>query len=198
MPRSPRANVTWDGDHWRVVRRTLRHPEPEAVKTTPARPRYRTLVFVSAWPVAPAHELMRTLAWSLGGVSVALWVVAGLGSRWALVPVAHMTDSAKRIAAADLGVRLPVPAARDELHDLAGSFNDLRARLQDSFERQRRFTGETSHQLRTPLTAMLGQMEMALRRDRDRDEYRRALTAAVAQAGRLVQIVESLLFLARA
>jgi signal transduction histidine kinase len=197
-----RDNVTWDGDHWRVVRRTLRHPEPEAVRTTPARPRYRTLVFVSAWPVAPVHELLRTLAWSLGGVSVALWVVAGLGSRWvcrrALAPVARMTDSAKEITAADLGVRLPVPAARDELHDLAGTFNDLLARLQDSFERQRRFTGEASHQLRTPLTAMLGQMEVALRRDRDPDEYRRTLTTAVAQAGRLRQIVESLLFLARA
>ncbi len=197
-----RVNVTWDGDNWRVVRRTLRHPRPETVRTTQTRPRYRTLVFVTAWPVAPVHELLRTLAWSLGGVSVALWVVAGLGSRWvcrrALAPVARMTESARRITAADLGARLPVPAARDELHDLAGSFNDLLTRLQDSFERQRRFTGEASHQLRTPLTAMLGQMEVALRRDRDPDEYRRVLTSAVAQAGRLRGIVESLLFLARA
>jgi signal transduction histidine kinase len=197
-----RVNVTWDGDHWRVVRRTLRHPRPETVRTTQARPRYRTLVFVSAWPVAPVHELLRTLAWSLGGVSLALWVVAGLGSRWvcrrALAPVSRMTEAAKGITADDLGERLPVPAARDELHDLATRFNELLARLQDSFERQRRFTGEASHQLRTPLTAMLGQMEVALRRERDPDEYRRVLTSAVAQAGRLRGIVESLLFLARA
>lgn len=200
-----RFQVFWDGDDWRVARRTLHHPRPEVVRDPPPgreTTRHRTLVFVSAWPVAPLYERMRTLAWSLGGVSVALWVVAGFGSRWvcrrALAPVARMTDSAKRITAADLGVRLPVPAARDELHDLAGTFNDLLARLQDSFERQRRFTGEASHQLRTPLTAMLGQMEVALRRDRDPDEYRRALTTAVAQAGRLRQIVESLLFLARA
>ncbi|MDY3558159.1 HAMP domain-containing histidine kinase [Gemmata sp. JC673] len=197
-----RVNATWEGGHWRVVRRTLRHPHPEAIRTTPARPRYHTLVFVTAWPAAPAHDLLRTMAWSLGGVSVTLWVAAGLGGRWlcrrALAPVARMTESAKRITAADLGERLPVPAARDELHDLAARFNDLLARLQDSFERQKRFTGEASHQLRTPLTAMLGQMEVALRRDRAPDEYRRVLTTAVAQAGRLRQIVESLLFLARA
>lgn len=197
-----RVNVTWAGAHWRVVRRTLRHPHPEAVRSTDDRKRYRTLVFVTAWPVAPVHGLLRTLAWGLCGVSVVLWGAAGVGGRWvcrrALAPVTRMTEAANRITADDLGARLPVPAARDELHELAGRFNDLLARLQDAFERQRRFTGEASHQLRTPLTAMLGQMEVALRRDRGPDEYRRALGTAVAQAGRLRQIVEALLFLARA
>jgi signal transduction histidine kinase len=197
-----RVNVTWDGDHWRVVRRTLRHPHPDEVRTTEARKRYRTLVFVTAWPVAPVHDLLRTLAWSLGIVSVALWVVAGLAGRWvcrrALAPVSRMTESVKRITAADLDERLPVPAARDELHDLAGSFNDLLARLRDSFERQQRFTGEASHQLRTPLTALIGQVEVALRRNRDEGEYRRVFTTVGGQAERLRQIVELLLFLSRA
>ena len=197
-----RVNVTWDGDHWRVVRRTLRHPHPEAVQSRETRKRYRVLVFVTAWPVAPVYSLLRTLAWCLGGVSMALWLLAAVGGRWvcrrALAPVSRMTEAAKGITADDLGERLPVPVARDELHDLATRFNELLARLQDSFERQRRFTGEASHQLRTPLTAMLGQMEVALRRERDPDEYRRVLTSAVAQAGRLRGIVESLLFLARA
>lgn len=197
-----RVNVTWDGDHWRVVRRTLRHPHPDAVRSTEARKRYRTLVFVTAWPVAPVHGLLRTLACSLGGVSLALWVIAGIGGRWVvrrgLAPVSRMTEAVTTITADDLGGRLPLPAARDELHALASSFNALLARLHDSFERQRRFTGEASHQLRTPLTAMLGQLEVALRRDRSADEYRRALTSAVAQAGRLREIVEKLLFLARA
>lgn len=197
-----RVNVTWDGDHWRVVRRTLRHPHPDAVRTTETRKRYRTLVFVTAWPVAPVHSLLRTLAWSLGGVSLALWLVAGIGGRWvvrrALAPVSRMTEAVTTITADDLGERLPLPAARDELHALASNFNALLARLHDSFERQRRFAGEASHQLRTPLTAMLGQLEVALRRERSADEYRRALTSAVAQAGRLREIVEKLLFLARA
>jgi signal transduction histidine kinase len=197
-----RTNVTWGGAHWRIVRRTLRHPTPEAVQSTPDRPRYKSLVFVTAWPVAPVHELLNTLAWSLAGVSLALGVAAGVTGRWvcrrALAPVTRMTEAAGRMTSAGQGRRLPLPGTRDELHALATAFNALLARLQDSFERQRRFTGEASHQLRTPLTAMLGQMEVALRREREPEEYRRALSSAVSQAGRLRDIVEMLLFLARA
>ncbi len=191
----------WNGSEWRVARQTLVFPDPGAIRSRPGRERHRTLVFVTAWPVAPVRDELRTLAWGLAGVSAAIWVLSGLVARRvcrrALAPVSRMTESAGRITAADLAARLPVPAARDELHDLAAAFNDLLTRLQDSFERQRRFTGDASHQLRTPLTATLGQMEVALRRDRDADEYRRVLASAVDQANRLREIVESLLFLAR-
>jgi signal transduction histidine kinase len=109
-----------------------------------------------------------------------------------------MADAARRITADTAGERLPEPGARGELQDLAGAFNGLLGRLEESLERQRRFAGEASHQLRTPLTAMLGQLEVALRRDRPPEEYRQALAKAAGQAGRLRRIVEMLLFLARA
>lgn len=159
-------------------------------------------MFVVAVAFDPVDAMLRNLAWCLVGVSVAVWGVAACVSRWfcrrALAPLIQMSGAAKAMRAENLGTRLPLSGARDELADFAAAFNDLLARLQDSFERQRRFTGEASHQLRTPLTALLGQMEVALRRDRDPDEYRRAITSAVAQAGRLRQIVEALVFLARA
>jgi signal transduction histidine kinase len=187
-------------DGWLVARRELRHPVPSAVRSNDDRPRYATLVFVSAWPTAPVREALRALATGLAGVSVALWLAAGGCARWvcrrALAPVTRMTAAATATAA-DFA-RLPVPAARDELHDLATAFNGLLGRLQDAFERQRRFTAEASHQLRTPLTAMLGQMEVALRRDRDPAEYRRTLATGIDQARRLNRVVEMLLFLARA
>lgn len=194
--------VVWSGSDWRVARQTLVFPDPGAIRSSPGRERHQILVFVTAWPVAPMQTELRTLTWGLAGLSSVVWLLSGIAARWvcrrALSPVSRMTEAAKRISADALGDRLPVPAAHDELHELAGSFNDLLTRVQDSFERQRRFTGEASHQLRTPLTAMLGQMEVALRRDRDPDEYRRVLATAIAQAERLRQIVESLLFLARA
>src|SRR5262249_14448190 len=87
---------------------------------------------------------------------------------------------------------------RDELHALADSFNGLLDRLQESHERQRRFAGDASHQLRTPLAAMLGQLEVALRRERSADEYRRALADVREQGERLRRIVEALLFRTRA
>src|SRR5262249_52927799 len=82
--------------------------------------------------------------------------------------------------------------------DLGRTANGLLDRLQEAFERQRRFTGDASHQLRTPLAAMLGQAEVALRRDRPPEEYRRVLALVHDQAGHLSRIVEALLFLARA
>src|SRR5581483_11619807 len=102
------------------------------------------------------------------------------------------------MSAADLDVRLPAADTGDELEELGLAFNDLLGRLQEAFERQRRFTGDASHQLRTPLTVMLGQIEVALRRDRPAGEYREALSVAHGQAERLRRIVEMLLFLARA
>jgi two-component system, OmpR family, sensor kinase len=100
--------------------------------------------------------------------------------------------------AADLGQRLPVAATGDELQDLGRAFNDLLTRLHESFERQARFTGDASHQLRTPLTALLGQIEIALRRPRAVEEYQQVLRLLQSQALQLRQIIETLLFLARA
>jgi heavy metal sensor kinase len=109
-----------------------------------------------------------------------------------------MAKAARSIRAANLDQRLPNMQTKDELEELGIAFNGLLDRLQDSFERQRRFTGDASHQLRTPLAAMLGQAEVALRHDRTTSEYRAVLDRVRAQALELRQIVEMLLFLARA
>lgn len=192
----------WAGGNWHVARQTLRYPEDREVHSRPERKRYRTLVFVVTVPFDPVVAMLRNLAWCLACVSVAVWGLAACVSRWfcrrALAPLIEMSGAAKAMRADNLGERLPLSVTRDELADFAAAFNDLLSRLQDSFERQRRFTGEASHQLRTPLTALLGQVEVALRRDREPEEYRRVLTSAAAQAGRLRRIVEALLFLARA
>lgn len=101
------------------------------------------------------------------------------------------------ISAADLNRRLTIVASGDELEGLSRAFNDLLTRLEVSFERQRRFAAEASHQLRTPLTAMLGQVDVALRRDRSPNEYHKTLDSVHEQATRLRRIVEMLLFLTR-
>ena len=108
-----------------------------------------------------------------------------------------MAESACGISAADFNQRLPSSETHDELDDLSRAFNDLLDRLQISFQRQQRFTAEASHQLRTPLAAMLGQVDVALRRDRSADEYRLALQSVQRQGEQLKQIIEMLLFLAR-
>jgi signal transduction histidine kinase len=199
------ADVSWQGAPWRLTSRTLRAPAGSADAPQdgePGKRRYRTLVLVVGVPLDPVLETLHTLAAVLTGLSLATWLAAALAGRWlsrrALVPVAKMAQAARAITPDDLGSRLPGPGTGDELADLGRAFNDLLDRLHDSFERQRRFTGEASHQLRTPLTAMLGQVEVALRRERSPEEYRRVLGLLQKQAGHLRQIVEMLLFLARA
>jgi signal transduction histidine kinase len=160
------------------------------------------LVLTAAAPVGPNDAALRWLAWTLAGLCVAVWSVAALVGgrlcRRSLAPVAWMAQSARSIQASEPARRLEVPATNDELEELGRSFNGLLDRLQEAFERQRRFTGEASHQLRTPLAVMLGQVEVALRRERPPEEYRRVLGVVAEQAGRLHRVVEMLLFLARA
>jgi heavy metal sensor kinase len=202
---SERFRADWSGTEWLIARRTVRHPHPEVVLALPMerrKERHQTLVFIAAVPKTPVYSTLLALGWALGGTSLGLWVVAAVVgrrlARQALSPLTAMSVTANSLTAHDVDGRLPNPGTDDELESLVNAFNGLLARLHDAFERQRQFTGEASHQLRTPLTAMIGQMEVALRRDRDTEEYRRSLTSAVAQARRLHQIVESLLFLARA
>jgi len=109
-----------------------------------------------------------------------------------------MAAQADAMRAVDRGSRLEVAPTADELAALGQAFNGLLDRLEEAHERQRRFTGDASHQLRTPLTALLGQVEVALRQPRPADEYRRVLESAQRQGRNLTQIVEMLLFLARA
>jgi heavy metal sensor kinase len=190
--------LDWHGQPWRVTRRWVR--APAANGTAPGK--HAALAITAAVPLEPVRATLRTLAAVLVGLSLAVLLLATVAGqavcRRALAPVNRMAESARAMGAADLSARLPDARTGDELADLSGSFNGLLDRLQESFERQRRFTGDASHQLRTPLTAILGQIEVALRRERPAEEYRRVLATVQHRAGHLRRIVESLLFLARA
>src|SRR5262249_29576047 len=109
-----------------------------------------------------------------------------------------MVESARGLGAADPGWLRAEAGTGDELDDLGRAFNDLLARLHVAYERQRRFSGDASHQLRTPLTILIGQLQVALRHERTGEEYRRALTSALGRAEHLARMVEALLFLSRA
>jgi heavy metal sensor kinase len=130
------------------------------------------------------------LATSLGGYFLA---------RKSLAPVVAMGDRAARIGAANLHERLPEPDARNELGRLAHIFNELLARLDLSFEQQRRFMADASHELRTPVAIVCGESEVALSQaDRSPADYRESLAILHDQGRRLSRIVEDLFMLARA
>jgi signal transduction histidine kinase len=133
-----------------------------------------------------AYPVTLALA-SLGGVFLA--------SR-ALAPIDKLTRLANRISAEDLSQRLDLRLPDDEIGRLARTFDDMIARLDDAFRRQRQFTADASHELRTPLTAVKGQVEVALNRPREADTYRESCSRQ--RGGPSNPVGGSLLTLARA
>jgi two-component system OmpR family sensor kinase len=127
------------------------------------------------------------------------WIGGYVLARRSLAPVAEMTTRAAAIGATSLHERLPTGNPRDELGQLARVFNDLLARLDAAFEQQRRFMADASHELRTPVSIMRGEADIALSRAvRTPGEYRGALEVVRAEGRRLSQIVGELFLLARA
>ena len=132
-------------------------------------------------------------------VALLLAVLAGYGLASAsLRPVEAMRRRAAAVSADDLGHRLPVPPARDEIHALAVTLNDMLERLEGSFQRERRFLSDASHELRTPLALLRGELELALSRPRTRSELEAAVRSAAEETERLSRLAEDLLLIARA
>ena len=135
-------------------------------------------------------------------ISIGLWTLAAFtGQRFgrrSLAPLSRMAEVARTMPWADRKARLPSPGTRDELEDFARSFNRLLDRLNEALERQEQFTGQASHQLRTPLAALIATIDVTRRRARTAQEHERALDRLRTDALRLWRIVEALLFLARA
>src|SRR5262245_26540833 len=150
----------------------------------------------------PVRKTLWTLAVVLGMAipfAVGLAIAGGyfLAGR-VLSPVGAMAEKAREITAESLAKRLPVDNAQDEFGRLATVFNDTLLRLQDAFERLRRFTADASHELRTPLTAMRSVGEVALRNTLETAAYRDVIGSMLEEVDRLTRLVESLLILTRA
>lgn len=127
---------------------------------------------------------------SLGGYFLA---------RKSLAPVAAMASQARHMGAANLHDRLTVTNQRDELGQLAISFNELLERLEASFEQQRRFVADASHELRTPVAILRGETEVTLSKaERTPAEYRETLSILRDESQRLARLIEDLFTLTRA
>ncbi len=136
---------------------------------------------------------------TLGGG--ALWL-AGLGGGWwlagrALKPIDTIGRTASRIAAGNLDERIQIANTDNELDRLGHVLNDTFERLAAAIERQKRFTADASHELRTPVTIILSETQRALKREREPEQYREILANCRTAAERMRALVESLLVLAR-
>ncbi len=119
-------------------------------------------------------------------------------ARHGIQPVEEIAATARRITSTNLRERIRAEGYPSELASLAGTFNEMLDRLEESFERISRFSGDIAHDLRTPVNNIRGEAEVALARARTVDEYRDVLESSLEEAVRLSDLIGDLLFLARA
>ncbi len=121
-------------------------------------------------------------------------------ARKSLAPISEMSEKAEKITAQNLRhERLPVENEADELGRLATTFNGLLSRLDSSFEQQKRFMADASHELRTPVAIVRGESDVSLAKDeRETSEYRETIRIIQSEAERMSRIIEDLFTMARA
>ncbi|HVF31914.1 MAG TPA: ATP-binding protein [Acidimicrobiales bacterium] len=158
-------------------------------------------IVVLSMPIEPLREAERTLLAVYVPVALAGSVVAGLAGLWitrrGLAPLRRMTAHAEAIGAYDLSLRLPAPARRDEIGQLARTLNRMRDRLDAAVQRERQFVTDAGHELRTPLAIARAETEL-VRQELTDVSQRLGLSSAIEEIDRLAGIAEDLLLLARA
>ncbi len=147
------------------------------------------------------ETMRRLLIILLVGIIASVAITTGLGyfmAKKALKPVDKIRRAAVKISSRNLEEFIDIGARRDELGKLAETFNAMISRLRDAFQRINQFSVDVSHELKTPLTILKGSTEVALRKEREREEYRAVLESHVEEIDRMSQIIDDLLLLSKA
>jgi two-component system heavy metal sensor histidine kinase CusS len=161
-------------------------------------PRVLQVAFDRTYEEALLAGYRRNL-WLVLGSALLLCALTGYQiARRGLRPLAEITATARRIRSTTLHERLTLSHVPAELFALAGTFNEMLDRLEESFQRLTRFSADIAHELRTPVNNLRGEAEVALGKARSPAEYRDVLGSCLEECGRLTQMIDSLLFLARA
>ena len=128
-------------------------------------------------------------------IVIILAILIGLFiSRKLLKPVNKMEEAASSISqGSDLKKRIDIGNGTGEIYDLADDFNEMISRLDDSFEAEKRFISDASHELRTPMSVIMAQTELTLEQDRSSEEYKSAIEVINRQGGRMNTLIDTLL-----
>lgn len=170
-----------------------------SVGRRPDRQEYLLQVGVSLAPMDTALEHYRQLLWwrvpfGLGVAGLISWWLSG----FALAPLSVLAAAARHIDVNTLDRRLPVRPVNDELNGVATAFNETLDRLQHAIGEMRQFSAALAHELRTPLAALRGEIELALRMPETSDLQQRAFVSQIEEVDRLTRLINHILTLARA
>jgi len=130
-----------------------------------------------------------------------LLILASIGGsfiiRRALIPVKSVVSTAQKISAENLSLRIKSAGQQDEIGQLVDTFNQMIDRLEGSVKKIRQFSGDVSHELRTPLTIIRGEIEVILRKERTKKEYRQILESILEETQQMENIIDDLLLLSK-
>lgn len=144
-------------------------------------------------------EAFQKSLWSAIAASIALTALLGwIAARRGLAPVRALARLTHGISANRLGERLPPDSVPTELVDLAIAFNDMLGRLEGSFRRLSEFSSDLAHELRTPISNLMTQTQVAISKARSADQYREVLYSNLEEYERLARMIADMLFLAKA
>ena len=182
-------NLQIEGSHYRfITQKIVVNGRSFAVQTgTPINQMLATLAMFERYLLMLAPLLL--LAAATGGY----WL-----SRKALSPVDALTRTAQRIGGGNLNERLEALATGDELQRLADTLNQMLDRIEQAFLRVTQFTADASHELRTPISLIRAESEIALRSSEGDEEYREALRNILLESERTTVLIQEMLALARA
>lgn len=160
----------------------------------------KIIVVVSAENDYIKNQLTNLRTILLIGFILSTVLIFALGlffSKQIFLPIRKMTQKVKNINTENLHLRLNIGRNKDEISDLALTFNNMLDRLETSFESQNNFVSNASHELSTPLTSIIGEAELALQKERSPERYREAMLIILKESERLKAIIQSLLNLAQ-
>ncbi|WP_392388647.1 sensor histidine kinase [Aliarcobacter butzleri] len=144
---------------------------------------------------------LENLLYILGFILPIILIFAVIGGNFVIyksfLPIENILLELKQINANDLSARLKTTKSKDEINQLINEINSLLSRLENSFERMSQFSSDASHELKTPLTIIKGEMEVTLRKDRTINEYKEALKTSLEEISGIEQTINDLLFLAK-
>ncbi|WP_148625411.1 ATP-binding protein [Aliarcobacter cryaerophilus] len=112
-------------------------------------------------------------------------------------PFQNILEKLKQINVNDLSSRLKTSTTKDEISELINEINNLLSRLENSFEKISQFSSDASHELKTPLTIIKGELEIALRKDRSAEDYKETINRSLYELSGIEQTINDLLFLAK-
>ena len=146
-------------------------------------------------------ETLKSLIYILAFIIPIILIFSIIGGNFLIyksfAPIEKVLEELKNISASDLSARLKNPENQDEINQLILEINNLLTRLESSFERISQFSSDASHELKTPLTVIKGELEVALRKDRKIDEYKQTLQTSLDEVIVIEQTINDLLFLAK-